>query len=648
MAYRGDDLDLRTVQGYGAREPADILSAARSPGLSARGKMPLVVDDLVMAVINDAYEIALAHRALEVRIEHLLNAMTRFEASQIALEQAGVRVGSLRRETATIIASETPAGNGKGAPRTSEELEEVLRHAVEIADVRRAPAAIEDVLSVLFEPRRELAGLAVLRRHTQPRYREPVPGRTEAMLPPLARTFVADEPRERVRAPARSAYVPEAGPTITDSVQNTRIEALERLVRELSQDLAAERKTMSGVLGDLQRDIVTTREDTARVLVDRLQAFETTISSKQDGRGAASGERLTAIERVIDQRLGDIGRTFAALGDRLAALETKVSEAPKATVSLQPVVDRLAALEAKLGDVPRSTVSLQPVVDRLQALEQALAARQPDTQTPAALSAMSERIAAIDARTAETTKSVAGMAAKVTEDVAARVAGQVAGAVNEKLVLLDQAMGQQRTRIVEALTAQDAAGQRLEKLVTERLQAVAQSTGPLVERIGLMGAALESKDAAAAELQRQLEQRLVAIEQRIAAAAQRTGELHAARDKDVLELHDALVKINGNQQTLAASMDQWRMEMAGDVGVVANRMEVLERNSERPVQMLSQLNTDMQAMYAMTLKREQRKSRFRMWLFGTEDWYGDSWADGTAKTVVAAAPKAGSVPPTRR
>lgn len=624
MAYRGDDLDLRTMQGYGAREPADILAGARSPGLSPRGKMPLVVDDLVMAVINDAYEIALAHRALEVRIEHLLNAMTRFEASQIALEQAGVRVGSLRRETATIIASETPAGNGKGAPRTSEELEEVLRHAVEIADVRRSPAAIEDVLSVLFEPRRELAGLAVLRRHTQPRYREPVPGRTEAMLPPLARSFVADEPRERVRAPARSAYVAEAGPTITDSVQNTRIEALERLVRELSADLSAERKTMSGVLGELQRDLVTTREDTARVLVDRLQAFETTISSKQDGRGTASGERLTAIERVIDQRLGDIGRTFATLNDRLAALETKVSEAP------------------------RATVSMQPVIDRLQALERALAVRQPDTQTPAALSAMSERIAAIDARTAETTKAVAGLAAKVTEDVAARVAGQVGAAVNEKLVLLDQAMGQQRTRIVEALTAQDAAGQRLEKLVTERLQAVAQATGPLGERIGLMGAVLESKDAAATELQRQLEQRLAAIEQRIAATAQRNGELHAARDKDVLELHDALVKINGNQQTLAASMDQWRMEMAGDVGVVANRMEVLERNAERPVQMLSQLSADMQAMYAMTLKREQRKSRFRMWLFGTEDWYGDSWADGTAKSVVAAAPKAGSVPPTRR
>lgn len=619
MAYRGEDLDLRSMQGYGAREAADILAAARSPVLSTRGKVPLVVDDLVMAVMNDAYEIALAHRALEVRIEHLLNAMTRFEASQIALEQAGVRVGSLRRETATLIASETPATNGKGAPRTSEELEEVLRHAVEVADVRRAPAAIEDVLAVLFEPRRELAGLAVLRRHTQPRYREPVPGRTEAMLPPLARTFVADEPRERVRAPARSAYVPEPGPTITDSVQNTRIEALERLVRELSQDLAAERKAMSGVMSDLQRDIVSSREDTARVLVDRLQAFESSIASKQDGRSAVSGDRLSAIERVIDQRLGDIGRTFAALGDRMAALETRVSEAPKATVSLQPVLDRL------------------------QALERALAARQPDTQTPAALSAMSERLAALDARSAEATKAVAGLSAKVTQEVAAQVGAEV----TQKLALLDQAMSQQRTRIIEALTAQDVTGQRIERTVTERLQAVAQSMAPLAERIGLMGAALDSRRASAAEQQRQLEQRLADIEQRISAATQRNGELHAARDKDVLELHDALVKINGNQQTLAASMDQWRMEMAGDVGVVANRMQALERNAERPVQMLSQLSTDMQAMYALTIKREQRKSRFRMWLFGTEDWYGDSWADAASKTA-GAAPQAGGVPPTRR
>lgn len=616
MAYRGDDLDLRTMQGFSARDPADILAGARSPALSTRGKLPLIVDDLVMAVINDAYEIALAHRAHEVRIEHLLNAMTRFEASQIALEQAGVRVGSLRRETATIIASETPATNGKGAPRTSEELEEVLRHAVEIADMRRAPAAIEDVLSASFEPRRELAGLAVLRRHTQPRYREPAPARTESILPSLARTFASDEPRERVRAPARSAYLPEPGPSITDNVQNTRIEALERLVRELSQDLAAERKTMSGALVELQRDIVTAREDTARVLVDRLQAFETTISSKQDGRGAVSGERLTAIERIIDQRLSDIGRTFTALADRMAALETR------------------------LADTPGSTASLQPVLDRLQAIERALSTRQPDAQTPAALSAMSERIAALDARSADATKAVAGLAATV--------AGQVGAAVTDRLAVLDQAMGQQRTRIIEALTAQDASGQRIERLVTERLQAVTQATGPLVERIGQMSVALNSKDAAAAEMHRQLEQRLAAMEQRIAASANRNGELHAARDKDVLELHEALVKINGNQQTLAASMDQWRMEMAGDVGVVANRMEVIERNAERPVQMLSQLNSDMQAMYAMTLKREQRKSRFRTWLFGTEDWYGESWAEAPPQVIPAAAPKTASVPPARR
>ena len=105
MSYRGEDLDLRTPQNVSASE---ISSANTRVG-------PIWVDDTVLACTN--------HEALEAR---------------------GVRVAALRRESATIIASEIPVGlpNGKGTPRRSDEFAEVLRLAAANAARRNAPASI--------------------------------------------------------------------------------------------------------------------------------------------------------------------------------------------------------------------------------------------------------------------------------------------------------------------------------------------------------------------------------------------------------------------------------------------------------------------------------------------------------------------------
>ena len=159
MGYRGEDLDLRTPQTWSAT-PADLAGSmeAAQTTMGSRGGMrsgPIWVDDTVLACANHAFDVALAHRAGEVRIEHLLHALTRIDAAAEALEARGVRVAALRRESATIIASEIPIGlpNGKGAPHRSEELAEVLRLAAANAARRNAPATIEDLLYVLFDQR---------------------------------------------------------------------------------------------------------------------------------------------------------------------------------------------------------------------------------------------------------------------------------------------------------------------------------------------------------------------------------------------------------------------------------------------------------------------------------------------------------------
>ena len=115
---------------------------------------------------------------------------------------------------------------------------------------------------------------------------------------------------------------------------------------------------------------------------------------------------------------------------------------------------------------------------------------------------------------------------------------------------------------------------------------------------------------------------------------QRTLDLHAAHGKDLVELHNALVKLNTNQQTLAASMDQWRLDNGTEFGNMANRFESVEKSNARPVQLLETLQETVQTLQRTSAKREEQKSRFRHWLMGTDDWYGASWEQPAAATNV--------------
>ena len=172
MGYRGDDLDLRTPQTWSAT-PADLAGVSEPStiknGLRTSARTgPIWVDDTVLSCAYHAFDVALAHRAGEVRLEHFLHAMTRIDAAAEALEGRGVRVAALRRESATIVASEIPLGspNGAASPRRSEELAEVLRLAATNAARRDGPASIDDVLNVLFDQRTDMPGLGLLARHT--------------------------------------------------------------------------------------------------------------------------------------------------------------------------------------------------------------------------------------------------------------------------------------------------------------------------------------------------------------------------------------------------------------------------------------------------------------------------------------------------
>ena len=85
MDYRGQDLDLRTARWSAAstepsgwREaapasphPAQPTPRTRRAPIGQRTAVPIWVDDTLLACANQAFDVALAYRSAEVRLEHL-------------------------------------------------------------------------------------------------------------------------------------------------------------------------------------------------------------------------------------------------------------------------------------------------------------------------------------------------------------------------------------------------------------------------------------------------------------------------------------------------------------------------------------------------------------------------------------------------
>ena len=649
MAYRGDDLELHTPQSW-APPAQDQGPAALDPytnGARTRGPrtaQPILVDDVVLACCNHAFDVAVAHRASEVRLEHLLHAMTRIDGASNALEARGIRVSGLRRESATIIAGEIPIGvsAGQNRPRRSDDLEALLRSASSIAYRRNGPANIDDVLDALLDMPPELPGLALLARHggrvardrtrQRPqrdilRDREPLP------LPPLSRPTGSfsdvrpadaplETPRERLTPPApfQSAdYTrplrPDALGSATDSIQNARLDQIENAVRALTTEVLTERKAVSSVVHELQRNLSAERDDANRFrggLHDRIQSLETTVSSvansdatgvlhdrmksleyavlntrKDDGEAGVLLDRLASVERGLEQRLNELARPWSVLSDRLQSLEQTVIETGRQTPADNGALhERMAMIERGIRDIQAGKgFDLAPISSRLDIIEEAVLS--PDnSKAYDVLSGISTRLKALEEAFAGQRTGAAQAAASLSGDVKA---------------------------LASALAAQAASTERTHGLVTDRLQAL--TTGFDKQRT-------DSEQAVQA--------RLAALENKLAESIQRNAEAQAAHTAELKEVHEALIKLNTNQHTLAGSIDQWRLDGVGDISVISKQLETIETSSAKPVALIEQLSANVDAINRVTAERHHRRERFWYWLFGTDDWLTASWPSQVA------------------
>ncbi len=706
LAYRGGDLTLQTPTNFNVDRAGPLLNGMANSGPGWLGPAleqaenhghQLWVDGTVLKCCNQAYDLAVAHRAPEVRLEHLVHAMTLIPSAVEILRSEGVSDATLRRESGIIIAHDIPSVHAKAeiAPATSDEMEETLRHAASRAYRMRSPVTIDDILQTLFDMTRDIPTRNLLSRHRADwTIRDPLEGRRDH-----------DVPRDRIRLPNRSAQYSEVSeqmiepPSRTDTYQNTRIDELERTVGQLTDLLqkltdggnkvpepapqpAPREQRPSGNsdvqnalldrVGDVETTVDRRFRELARtwnVLGDRLQTMEDMLF---DGNGAQitstpelrrlsenverlrsletlpgrlervenlarKFDRLDTIDKVVEKlerldradvidalekKLTAVEGTFQRVLVRLDGLEKKLDSGVDGDFDLDPVRDKLEALEKTILDRSASGVDLGPMMDRFKEVESRLA------DSGLVLEAVGDRIDTFEgnvdgyrSQLAQTTSKLETEIKAIASAVSAQhSAGERLHAlVNERFVA-----GVGGTVDIDQTALANVIGERVRETVDQKLSLIAEG-GPIDQ--GVIRDAIETPmSSSLTELRNLMEvdrkEQRAQFEYLAKSLASTSGE---QAQQDLTEVSDAMLKINANQQTLAQSMDRWRLDVSDTLGAVAQRLEMLEGRMAQPSTNFDELAKRVDYLTNQMTHREERRSGFLMWLFGTEDWWSDGW-----------------------
>ena len=386
MAYRGADLDLRTARTFSATSTDVMGGFDDPPARPDPGEGALWVDDTLLACANQAYDIAAAHRAREVRLDHLVHAFTRSEAAAAELEARGVRVPALRRDSAIAVASEIASAPPEDSepPHPSSELEEVLRLAVGEAANANRPASVGDVLHVLIDLRSDAPGSALLLRHS-PR----ATGRE------FWSTLVSTRP-PRAASAARNADGGEP-----ERAQPAAPGQLTKPVVTAEQRRPAEFTLLQGMLDRMS--------EIERAMSDRLEAVESALGNVVPARLDldAVAQRIDHMEQTA--RAPNGGSEF---NDRLAALEQQLAdERAERVETLSSLSADVKALVSALGGGAHGT-NQPSIVERLQILAEDI-----DQHRDAVGAHFGDRLAAIEQGLEQQAEKLAAELAEVNESV---------------------------------------------------------------------------------------------------------------------------------------------------------------------------------------------------------------------------------------
>jgi hypothetical protein len=427
MGYRGADLDLRTSRTWSATS-TDLMGGFEVPATqSSQGARahanrsgPIWVDEPLLAAANHAYEVAMAHRASEVRLEHLVHALTRVEGAAAILDSRGAHVVPLRRDSAMVIASEIPVGLAPGSgPRRSLELEETLRLASAHASHAGRPASVDDVLHVLIDLRGDHPATELLLRHlprgsrdfwsTLGPPRAPYPGHShfvdvteaDSLRNAAGQAFLADHGTrlsgEDTEGPplleevnGRLGEIERALQPIKDRLDVIeeavlaregdgalveRLSALGRLLQEERVErsnalgsLTAEVRSLAGALGYVSPD----GETHQTVFAERLQGLAADLEQHRIELGTSLGDRIAAIEKSLEAQADKVSESHNAYCEELAEVHEALMKLNTNQHTLAGSIEQLRSNEAGELHIVNARIGmvLKDGADRQQLLEQ--------------------------------------------------------------------------------------------------------------------------------------------------------------------------------------------------------------------------------------------------------------------------------------
>ncbi|MET0639505.1 MAG: Clp protease, partial [Hyphomicrobium sp.] len=292
------------------------------------------------------------------------------------------------------------------------------------------------------------------------------------------------------------------------------------------------------------------------------------------------------------------------------------------------LLDRIGTLESVLRDGSGTVVSGEPslLVAKLEGIENSLEQRLQDMSN--AWAVLSTRLQELESAVRNQPVSVAGGAG--LDDI--RQAFDLKPIADRLDVIEEAVLGGDQRGFSDI-------GDRLSRLEDGIGQVLATPTGDGssgvlaggLDRIEGLAGKIDANHGSLAELLVNLTDRVSDVERAVAAEIETAAAKHQAYTQDLTEVHEALLKVNGNQHTLAGSMDQWRSESATDVATIMNRLAAIDRDTALPAETLSALNDHMDAMNRFIIERYHRRHRFMYWLFGTDDWMSASWPSTKAK-----------------
>ena len=570
MSAKNDDISARPPQGRydlpgGSYEiiETDVSGSAGSPVSTAIGRRVITTyrpaylseDETVLACCHHAHEVAKAHGAREVMLEHLVHALVRVpEASQV-LSDRGINVESLKRESAAVISSEIPVDHTMMVAqlRASKDFNTVMHLAAAAASRRdERQLGARDLLDALlrFDPKSRV--VRMIRRHA-------IEGEMDEPVDPLAEVKglmerYAGEQRDLRLAvnELRNAQAGQSSAALAGI--DDRMRGLERSINLLVGGGGIGRSDVGDTLKNVQ-DVLGSIRNESRAANDRMQLMERAINAGGVGNGAGNGQITT----LIGDRFLSVQKTMEDYRQTLARLEAR-QLTPEPVEALGKKLETLeAALQERLSDNGKLESML---IDRLKGFEQAAASGKPLTLPPG-LDTLGDRMQGLERQVSAQRSDLQGWQGamekelKAIEEMFDLIPADGGGArpalSDGQMQSLQQSIDAHRGETQRVAIAIQERHGALERLVDQRLAAVGN--------IGGIG------------------DRLAGLERLL--TNQRGDQLSAkgSLDSELEQIRKAMMALGNAQSTLSTAIDEWRQNNSGDLSVISNRLAKLEHTT---------------------------------------------------------------------